>query len=306
MTSPAVTVVIPTRNCLDLLPNAVRSALGQDVQDIEVIVVDDGSTDGTQEWLADAHSDEPRVRAIALGGVGVQAARMVAIEQARAPLIAFLDADDTWRRGKLRRQLAFHAANPDAVLSFTDYMHIDPQGGTHGTCFEFWPRFQARMRNRFDFMRLGADARAAILAENVVGTSTVVASRAALLAVGGFDKGLPSASDWDLWLKLAARGAVGCTGEVLADYLMRPGSMTSNRGRRIAAMRAIIQRHGEDVTPSARRVARSRLAVAVAEQASATGRRRVAAMAHLKAFALCPSVRNGRAAARAGFDALYS
>jgi hypothetical protein len=127
-----------------------------------------------------------------------------------------------------------------------------------------------------------------------------MARRDALLAVAGFDTSLPSAADWDLWLRLALRGPVGASGEIMADYLMRPGSISGDRGRRLAALRRIVDRHAPEArraAPYAERAARARIDVAEAEIARAAGERRAAAAAHLRALCLDPSLRIARAAA---------
>ena len=93
---------------------------------VETIVVDDGSGDGTHEWLASQNM--PNLRIITQNGIGPARARNLAIEAARGKLIAFLDADDFWWPGKLRAQIAAHEARPDAALSFSDYLHLDPDG----------------------------------------------------------------------------------------------------------------------------------------------------------------------------------
>jgi glycosyltransferase involved in cell wall biosynthesis len=296
---PAVSVIMPARDCLRWLPRSTASVLTQSRRDLELIVLDDASRDGSWEWLQTAAAGDPRLRPVRLAGVGASRARNHALPLARAELVAFLDADDSWRPGKLERQLAFHAAHPKVVLSFTDYLHVDPEGGTHGTCYGFWPRIGRRMRGRDDFVRL-ADGAATILAENPVGTSTVVARRDALRGIGGFDPSLPSASDWDVWLRLAGNGPVGASGTVLADYLMRPGSISGDRAKRLAAMRTILDRHAPSIrsaAPDAVRAARSRLAVAEAEIARERGEYRRAATAHLRALGLVPSLRVARAAA---------
>jgi glycosyltransferase involved in cell wall biosynthesis len=296
---PAVSVIMPARDCQRWLPRSTVSALAQSHCDLELIVLDDASQDGSWEWLQTAAAKEPRLRPVRLDGIGASAARNHALRLARAPLVAFLDADDTWRPGKLERQLAFHAAHPDIVLSFTDYLHVDPEGGMHGTCYGFWPRIGRLMRGRADFVRL-EDGAAVILAENPVGTSTVVAHREALIEIGGFDPSLPSASDWDVWLRLARSGPVGASGAVLADYLMRPGSISGDRSKRLAAMRTIVDRHAPAIrrtAPDAVRAARSRLAVAEAEIARERGQRHEAVAAHMRALGLAPSLRVARAAA---------
>jgi glycosyltransferase involved in cell wall biosynthesis len=272
MQQPACSVVIPARDCLAYLPAALGSVALQNRQDIEVIVADDGSTDGTQDWLAGRRAVAPPLRVIETGGVGPAEARNAAIAASRAPYIAFLDADDMWWPDKLTPQLAWHESHPETAFSFTDYLHVSPAGRQLGTCFAFWNSPLAHHAGR-DFHFL-PDAELSLLATNVVGTSTVVARRAAIEELGGFGR-LASAEDWDLWLRLAARWPVGFSPAITANYLMRPGSETAKGWRRLAAMRQILaryERRSDEATRRALKLARSRLATAEAELARAEGR----------------------------------
>lgn len=297
--TPRVSIVIPTRDCLAYLPTALDSVKTQGVPDIEVIVIDDGSIDGTAEWLkAQSAEAMPYLIALASGGNGPGMARNRGIAAARAPLIAFLDADDVWLPGKLAPQLAYHFANPEIVFSFTDYAAI---GSSHGTCFEYWS----------DFRRIARSARGAgeyqklerpyarIFAENVVGTSTVVARRDALQNASGFDASLHYAEDWDLWLRLARIGQVGFTTTLGAGYLMRrPGSASENIRLRIECMRQIVAAHAPIVAgageAAAVRRASANLLITEADWARIDQRYHTAVAANLSAFFRIPSLRLGR------------
>lgn len=125
--SPRCSVVIPTYNCLDFLPLAIASVRVQAIEDLEILVVDDGSTDGTGEWLAKEAFLDRRIIPLQADGEGPGFARNLAISHARAPLVAFLDADDLWWPHKLARQLGYHELNQDVGLSFTDYLHVDAE-----------------------------------------------------------------------------------------------------------------------------------------------------------------------------------
>ena len=297
---PLVSVVIPAKNAAHDLPEALLSAVSQEIEALEIIVADDGSSDGTAALLAAAKRDDPRILHLQTGGVGPAAARNQAIEIARAPLIAFLDADDRWRPGKLKAQLAFHALEPTATLSFTDYQHRGPEGQDLGPCFAYWPRWRQLSQTAAHFERLDRAA-ALIVAENAVGTATVVARRDALLAGGGFDPDLRSASDWEMWVRLALRGPVGYSTAITMDYRMVPGSVTSNRALRIACMEQILVRHGDAVRQTygegPMRAARARLAVAKAEMARGDGNRMRALVNHAAAFLADPNGRVLRATA---------
>jgi len=287
--SPSCSVIIPTRDCLAFLPAALKSVDAQGC-DVEIIVVDDASRDGTMSWL---RARRPDVRALQGEGRGPARARNVAIAAARAPLIAFLDADDLWATGKLERQLAAHAAHPQATFSFTDYVHVDPNGQEHGAAYGFWS-FAPPQK---DYAPL-AQAEAVLLSCNVVGASTVVARRDALLRAGGFAEDLPSAEDWDLWLRLASFGDVLISAEVGMTYLMRPGGETRKREARIDAMERILARYEgrSDFIESLKR-ARGRLFAAHAEWARERDAPAAACLWRLRAFARLRERRLLRAAA---------
>lgn len=275
--NPRCSVVIPTRDCLAFLPAALASVDAQACE-TEIIVVDDGSTDATTQWLQD---QRPDVRLILGRGEGPARARNLAISAARAPLVAFLDADDLWEPGKLGRQIAAHEARPEATLSFADYLHVDPDGGRHGTAYEFWS-FPAPQE---DYAPL-PHAEATLLQTNLIGASTVVASREALVRAGGFAEDLPSAEDWDLWLRLASAGPVLAGRDVTMTYLMRPGGETRKRAARILAMERILARYeGRAGFERALATAKGRLFAAQAEWAAERAAPLAALGWRLKAYA---------------------
>lgn len=284
-----LTIVMPTRNGAGRLAPMLATLLSElDRANLpgEIVVVDDGSTDATSGVLAAAARRDGRVRPLAGPVRGPGAARNAGVRAARAPLIAFADDDDAWMPGRLAVQVAAHGCHPDAVLSCCDYAHVreDAPAQALPTAFGYWPlwrRFRAEPVTRV------ADARPTIAAENAVGTSTVMARRDAFLAVGGFDEALRSASDWDLWLKLAAQGPALVLGAVGARYAIRPGSVSADRIARLDAMRTILARH-PDLPAWARRRARSRIATGLSEAAAERGETRTALRHALAAVAIRP------------------
>jgi glycosyltransferase involved in cell wall biosynthesis len=139
------TVIIPTHNYGRFLEEAVASVLAQGVDDLEVVVVDDGSTDETPAILA--RLDDPRVRSVRIEGGGASGARNTGLDLARGRYIAFLDADDRWRPGKLARQLALLEAEPDIGFVFTNFSRFDDSGTFRATQFDLIPEL-ARVRSR--------------------------------------------------------------------------------------------------------------------------------------------------------------
>src|SRR6266571_8138521 len=118
MSGPRVSVVIPTYNSSQYLVNAVDSVLAQSVADCEVLVIDDGSSDDTQEVMS---RYGPPVRYIHQPNGGVAVARNRGIEESRGRYVAFLDADDTWYGDKLERQLAALRGNPQHRACYTAF-----------------------------------------------------------------------------------------------------------------------------------------------------------------------------------------
>lgn len=202
--SPELAVVIPTRNRWPLLRRAVACALGQQGVDLEVVVVDDGSDDGSAE-RAEALAD-PRVSVLRRARMGVAAARNLGIERARAPWVALLDDDDLWAPDKCRRQLdALGAA--EAGIAFSGQIVVDES---------------LRPKRMFE-APAAPGLSLALLGSNVIGTpSAVMARRRTLLELGGFDLRFSVLADWDMWLRLCARErAVACP-EPLVAYVEHP------------------------------------------------------------------------------------
>lgn len=301
---PVVSVIIPSRDCLARLPRAIAS-VGQ-VPGTEIVVLDDDSVDGSRDWLGRAAQSDTRLRVLVGPGAGPAKARNIAIGAARGRLLAFLDAEDRWHPGKLEAQLALHQADPDLAFSFTDYRDVDADGAGLATGFAACRWFRDRHPAGTSACVLEGDALAQIFAEPLVATSTVVARADLVRELGGFDPTLPSTEDWDLWLRLAARGKVGCVPAVLTDHLVHPVAAASMRGR-VIGMRMIAARHGaaaERLNPRAFKVFAARLLALDADVAAAANRRWRAAWLRAKAWQLVPSGQAMRAAATALQDAM--
>lgn len=233
-----ISVVIPTYNCADFLPRALESVQNQRMDSIEVIVVNDGSTDHTASVLDSWQSRFSHFRVIESQNVGVNAARNLAIASCKGEYVAFLDADDFWYDGKLKKQFQFCIDNEDVVLTCTNYDHLTESLEYIIDCYAYMQR--AVLDNRIHDYKVLPKAPAYLLGYNLVGTSTVMAKTQALQNVGGFNTELKSASDWDLWLRLSTQGKVAHCGRPYAGYLVRQGSISSNRKLRIDCMREII------------------------------------------------------------------
>ena len=208
-------VVIPTRNRWALLQPGLASALGQEDVELEVIVVDDGSTDETPERLA-ALSD-PRLRALRHEtSLGVAPARNRGIAEARGRWVAFLDDDDVWAPRKLRTQIDA-AEGADAAFAYAGAIHHD--AGGHVIQVELAPDPSA-LRER-------------LLLHNAIpaGSSNMIVRADLLAEIGGFDERLFQLADWELWFRLACAARGAAVAELLVGYLKHAANMLLERER---------------------------------------------------------------------------
>lgn len=211
--TPLVSVVIPAYNAAWCIARAIESVLAQGFRDYELIVVDDGSTDGTVAALSRFGE---AVRVLSKSNGGLSSARNAGIQASRGHYVAFLDADDWWLEDKLERQVSLMRSRPELAFCSTAARIERPDGELLGE----W--------------HCGGDTGAAleaIFATNafVAGSgSAVLARRDALDQAGGFDERLRSLEDIDMWMRLAAVGGYACIDAPLTVILKRSESMSGN------------------------------------------------------------------------------
>ena len=194
-----VSVVIPCYNAAAYVGEAVASALRQTRPPDEVLVVDDGSTDGSPDVARRAGA-----RVVATPrNAGASAARNVGAREARGELVAWLDADDYWDDVHLATVVPLLERFPEAVLAFS---RVQLFGAREGE----WPALLPEGR--------AVDAFAACLRRCVLPQNAVVVRRAALLDAGGYDESMPSAEDYDLWLRLSRAFPFVCTHDITGHW----------------------------------------------------------------------------------------
>ncbi|NRA85274.1 MAG: glycosyltransferase [Gammaproteobacteria bacterium] len=249
ISKPVVSIIIPTKNCLSFLPLAIKSIQNQSVEPIEIIIIDDDSTDDSWKYLTLAAACDKRIRPFKITNGGVAKARNYGLDKAQGQYIAFLDADDYWLPRKLNKQLAFHEKHSEVTLSFCNYVHIDERNKAIAVCFDYWPLFNRYINKykKIGYQIISKQGAAMIYAENVVGTSGVLLNTKAISSQVKFDEELTSAEDWDLWLKIALTGPIGFTTSVDLVYLMRKDSESEKVKIRLLQIQTIMQRYAKDI-----------------------------------------------------------
>jgi glycosyltransferase involved in cell wall biosynthesis len=229
VTSPSISVVMPVFDAAPWVEEAVASILAQTHRDLELIAVDDGSTDGSLAVLEQLAKRDARVCVIARPHLGVIAARNEGLRHARGEIVACMDADDVSLPHRLERQAAALARDPGLVCVGGAFEVTDSKG---------------RLINRWAPPR----DHDAILAMALTGRSPICGSnaayrRSAALSIGGYDPEAPFVEDLDLWLRLAGVGRLANLPEVISRVRFREDSESAvEQPRQLANARRIANR----------------------------------------------------------------
>lgn len=218
---PKISVVIPCFNAEKYIAVAIRSVLAQDWPDLEIVVVDDGSSDRSAELVRE---NFPEVKLLRQANQGVAQARNNGIQHATGDWIAFLDADDLWLPGKLQAQWDIHRVTPSIRMSYTaweDWSQVDPLPT---------PDYLADLlRDAGNFPRwsgITGWVYTQLLAGCLVWTGTVLAHRSVFEEVGLFDPTLRIGEDYDLWLRASRVTQIFRVSVPYALYRWHPASIT--------------------------------------------------------------------------------
>jgi glycosyltransferase involved in cell wall biosynthesis len=227
---PQVSVILPVRNRAGLIEAAARHALGQTWRDLELIIVDGGSTDGTVDVLRRVAASDPRVRLILNPAAeGVSAARNQGARQAQGRYLAFLDSDDAWLPDKLERQLEAIGRMPGARIAYTGCRRLLPDG--------------ERLRPPTWDEPYEGDLHRQILRHGAINSSTLMVERAFFLEEGGFDESLRFYEDWDLVVRCTARSPLACARGWLVESPVLPDSLSRDRDSYYAALQYLAVKH---------------------------------------------------------------
>lgn len=229
-----VSVIVPTYNSAPYIVDAIESVLAQTYQNLEIIVIDDGSNDNARGVLVPYRD---KITYLYQENRGVSAARNLGIGHAKGEYIAFLDADDIWLPGKLDRQMQFLEGNTNVALVFGDAELFDVNR-TDIPCPEqrmSKSRLEERETPKDDVFEL-------LLYGNFITTSTVMLRRSCLERVGGFDESLRSVEDRDLWLRIADKFCIGYIQAVLCRKRLHGSNISSDAPLAAASRIKVLER----------------------------------------------------------------
>ena len=229
MSKPLLSVIIPAYNVGPYIREAVESVLRQTMRDLEVVVVDDGSTDDTAERLDGIR--DPRFRVVRQRNAGLGGARNAGIRAAAASYLGFLDGDDFWAPTKAERHLEFLKVHPEIDLTWSLSTMVDERGRPIGLA-----ESRPEGPGTFGDVLVGDAVRG--------GGSSVVVRRQAIERAGVFDTTLPASEDVDMWLRIALlrRNNIYCIAEPLAFYRRRPGQCSGDWRRMRAGWQQLAEK----------------------------------------------------------------
>lgn len=216
LNKPLVSTVIATYNMDAYLPLAIRSVLDQTYGHVEVLIVDDGSTDSTGE-VVKPFLEDPRVRYLYQENKGQAAAKNHGVREARGEYVAFLDADDLWAHDKLELQLPVFLGSENVGVVYSRYIQIDEAGKEAGIS-----------QNEFFRGRVSGP----LLVFNFIGFGTSVVKKECFDRLGYFREDLGMGIDYDLWLRFSTQYEFDYVDRPLLYYRLWSGQMSNNCRRR--------------------------------------------------------------------------
>ncbi|BAB74770.1 glycosyltransferase family 2 protein [Anabaena sp. FACHB-709] len=223
---PKVSVVIPAYNAMKYLPATVESVLQQSFTDIEILIINDGSSDNIIAWTAQI--TDPRVQVISQQNQGLSGARNTGIHHASGEYIAFIDADDLWLPTKLEKQVKCLDNSPQAGLVYTWTAWTDETGKPTGVIV-------ASHVEGYVWEQM-------VVNDKISNGSSAMVRRICFDKVGLFDTELTSSEDRDMWIRLAAHYHFAVVKEPLTLYRRHSQSMSKNRPKMLKNIRRVFEK----------------------------------------------------------------
>lgn len=233
-----VSVVIPTYNRAHFIGEALASVMAQTRPVHEIIVVDDGSTDGTRAVVENFPGP---VRYVPQPNSGPSVARNRGVKEAKGDLVAFLDSDDLWVPEKIAIQVGFMEANPE--LEFVFGLMVNFDGKNPDSAPEI--KSQAIHKHLIENSACLDELADCLVLENVIPTSSVLFRRSSSLKIGEFDRELGQAEDLDYWFRAATRCRCGFVNTVVEKRRRHEGNLINDWIRRTESTAKVLARFGE-------------------------------------------------------------
>jgi glycosyltransferase involved in cell wall biosynthesis/GT2 family glycosyltransferase len=221
MRSPLVSVNTCTYNAAAYVVETLASVFAQSMQDFEVVIVDDGSTDGTPE-LIEREFPDPRIKIVRQHHITLRFARAIALAHSTGEFLAFLDSDDTWKPGKLARQVQIAREIGEPALVFCDADVIDEQSRQIGRFSDQFPYAEMDLRGTNGYLEL-------LRRGNFIASPTPFIATQAIRDAGGFNLSYRHVNDFELWLRLARRHRLYYIDDTLACYRQHATQFTRKR-----------------------------------------------------------------------------
>ncbi len=278
MNKPLVSIVIPTYNRAQLLERAVKSVLDQTYANIEILIVDDFSSDRTEKVGKKLEKRHKQVRYIRQAiNQGAPAARNRGIREARGEYIGLLDDDDEYLTDKVKLQVEKFQSNPRLGLIYGGFKVIRETSDKEPV--DKLPKHRGNIKK-------------ALLTNCVIGSPTVLVRKEAFKKVGDFDTKLKSCQDWDMWYRISKQYPIDYVNEVVARYYLHDSDqITTNWSRKVQGAKRIFKKQREDLKKYPKVLMRREQMLV--RFLAADGRKREATKLHLKILFKRPlSIRN--------------
>jgi len=230
MKSPTVSVIIPTYNRAHLIGRAIQSVLNQTYKDFELIIVDDGSTDNTEDIIKEFQKKDKKINYIRHEkNKGGSAARNTGIKAARGEYIAFLDSDDEWLRNKLESEIEILNNKKDYVICSTGHTFIKEEN----------EKIISKKCSKKQII-----SQKFVLRSECLTTNDFTVTKKATLKIGGFDEKLPARQDWDFWIRITSIG-LGFQIPIITvnKYVMRNDQISSGIKNKLKGTEIIFKKH---------------------------------------------------------------
>ena len=227
-----ISVIIPTYNRAGTIERAIRSVMEQTYPVSEIIVVDDGSVDDTEQVVLGIN-DNRIIYLKQKENKGNAAARNIGVQSARYDMISFQDSDDLWRPGKIKRQVEYYEDNRNSKLVYSSYV-------------KHFSTYDMTVPDPNSDMKYEGELLPQLLFQNFISTQTILMEKQLLVDIGGFDENLRNLVDWDMVIRASKVTNIGFITDVLVELDNSKDAVTSNRNEYYRSRCYLLRKYRED------------------------------------------------------------